>query len=243
MGHLYHSYVANYHGGLSSQTETETEGVYTRSKWEFNSMVLVVLEKQKANTWTIQQQSSKCRYIRYGMVDFRPTNETQRYHWSRTPQSSPYLQALRENGSSHFSTKKWQYIKTSGFPHGIFVFFHLSGCFLSQNRRDFWLFISIPSKGPAAEHLELPPGRLRCSARPSQRPAWEIVSKRWREEVWLTKMNPWHLLEEFWELSFPNICLIKTLNHHHQTWGFTWFVNSVHNLKSQVQGRYPLKMG
>ena len=158
MGHLYHSYVANYHGGLSSQTETETEGVYTRSKWEFNSMVLVVLEKQKANTWTIQQQSSKCRYIRYGMVDFRPTNETQRYHWSRTPQSSPYLQALRENGSSHFSTKKWQYIKTSGFSHGIFVFFiflavfcpkiaGISGCSSASHPRDQQQNISSSRQG------------------------------------------------------------------------------------------------
>ena len=157
MGHLYHSYVANYHGGLSSQTETETEGVYTRSKWEFNSMVLVVLEKQKANTWTIQQQSSKCRYIRYGMVDFRPTNETQRYHWSRTPQSSPYLQALRENGSSHFSTKKWQYIKTSGFSHGIFVFFS-----------SFWLFSVPKSPGFLVVHQHPIQG---TSSRTSRAPA------------------------------------------------------------------------
>lgn len=147
MGHLYHSYVANYHGGLSSQTETETEGVYTRSKWEFNSMVLVVLEKQKANTWTIQHQSSKCRYIRYGMVDFRPTNRTQRYHWSRTPQSSPYLRALRENGSSHFSTKNDNTSKPVVFPWNFRFFFiflavfcpkiaGISGCSSASHPRD-----------------------------------------------------------------------------------------------------------
>ena len=153
MGHLYHSYVANYLGGVNSQTETE--GVYTRSKWEFNSMVLVVLEKQKTNTWTIQHQSSKCRYIRYGMVDFRPTNETQRYHWSRTPQSSPYLQAIRENDSSHFfektRDKKWQY-KTSGFP----MVFFLSGRFAVPKSPGFLAVHQHPIQGTSSRTSRAP---------------------------------------------------------------------------------------
>lgn len=90
------------------------------------------------------------------MVDFRPTNRTQRYHWSRTPQSSPYLRALRENGSSHFSTKNDNTSKPVVFPWN-FRFFS-----------SFWLFSVPKSPGFLVVHQHPIQG---TSSRTSRAPA------------------------------------------------------------------------